>query len=199
MPAEAGASNQPRNNNVKHILLHSAAIVFATAITIGLFLMVDRKTIMRFQDWGYFGIFLTSLIGNASIALPIPSLFFTFVGGGTFNWIIVGLVSGVGEALGESTGYLAGYGGSAIIEDKALYQKMHGWMGKYGGLTIFVLSVVPNPIIDLAGIAAGASGFGYGRFLSYCWAGKTIKTLVFAAAGAYSVTWILDYIHGFVG
>ncbi|GAB4424559.1 MAG: hypothetical protein Kow0031_03570 [Anaerolineae bacterium] len=181
------------------IAVRVGALLLAGAITVGLFLLVDRQTIMRFQRWGYFGIFLTSLIGNASIALPIPSLFFTFVGGGTFNWIIVGLVSGVGEALGESTGYLAGYGGSAIIENRSLYERMHGWMEKYGGLTIFALSVVPNPVIDLAGIAAGASHFGYARFLLYCWAGKTIKTLAFAWAGANSVIWILDYIEGFVG
>lgn len=181
------------------IAVRVGALLLAGAITIGLFLLVDHETIMRFQRWGYFGIFLTSLIGNASIALPIPSLFFTFVGGGTFNWVIVGLVAGVGEALGESTGYLAGYGGSAIIEDRKLYDRMHLWMEKYGGLTIFVLSVVPNPIIDLAGMAAGASHFGYIKFLLYCWAGKTIKTLAFAWAGANSVLWILDYIQGYMG
>lgn len=186
-------------SNLTQIVLHVGALVVAAVITIGLFLLVDQETIRKFQDWGYFGIFLTSLIGNASIALPIPSLFFTFVGGGTFNWLVVGLVSGVGEALGESTGYLAGYGGSAIIEDKAMYKKMQGYMAKYGGLTIFALSVFPNPLFDLAGIAAGASHFGYFRFLVYCWVGKTIKTTVFALAGAYSVTWLLDYFQGFMG
>lgn len=168
-------------------------------ITIILYLTIGREQFQRFQEYGYFGIFLISLIGNASIALPIPSLFFTFVGGGTFNWVIVGLVSGIGEALGESTGYLAGYGGSAIIEDKKLYKRMHNWMEHYGAGIIFVLSVIPNPIIDLAGIAAGASGFGYVKFLLTCWAGKTIKTLAFAAAGAYSVTWILELLDGVVG
>ena len=175
------------------------AILGTMVVTIVLYLMVGQEQIQRFQDYGYFGIFLTSLIGNASIALPIPSLFFTFVGGGTFNWVIVGLVSGIGEALGESTGYLAGFGGSAFIENQALYKRMHHWMEKHGVLMIFVLSVVPNPIIDLAGIAAGASRFGYLKFLSACWVGKSIKTLIFAFAGAYSVTWLLDYVQGWLG
>jgi uncharacterized membrane protein YdjX (TVP38/TMEM64 family) len=175
------------------------ALVAALVITIGLYLTVSPEQIRRFQEYGYLGIFLISLIGNASIALPIPSLFFTFIGGGAFNWVVVGLVAGMGEALGESTGYLAGYGGSAIVENQKLYQRMQGWMEKYGGLTIFVLSVVPNPLIDLAGIAAGASGFGYFRFLFFCWSGKTIKTLAFAVAGAYSVNWLLDYLAAWVG
>lgn len=168
-------------------------------ITVALYLTIGREQIIRFQQYGYFGIFLTSLIGNASIALPIPSLFFTFVGGATFNWVIVGLVSGIGEALGESTGYMAGYGGSALIEDQKMYKRIQGWMERNGLLTIFVLSVVPNPIIDLAGIAAGASKFGYIRFLTACWAGKTIKTLVFAWAGAHSMVWLLQYVDGFIG
>jgi len=182
----------------RDLFLRTLAILVAMGITIVLFLFVDQDQIRRFQEYGYFGIFMTSLIGNATIALPIPSLFFTFVGGGTFNWVIVGLVSGIGEALGESTGYLAGYGGSAIIESKALYlyRRMQQWMEKHGMLTVFVLSVVPNPIIDLAGIAAGASRFGYHKFLFSCWMGKTIKTLIFALAGAYSITWLLDYLAG---
>ena len=192
VPAEARYS-------MWQISLRIMALAAAVVITIGLYLIIGQEQIRRFQEYGYLGIFLISLIGNASIALPIPSLFFTFVGGSAFNWVIVGLVSGIGEALGESTGYLAGYGGSAIIENQTLYQRMQGWMKKYGGLTIFVLSVVPNPIIDLAGIAAGASGFGYFRFLFFCWAGKTIKTLAFAAAGAYSVNWLLDYLSAWIG
>lgn len=149
--------------------------------------------IQQFQQYGYPGIFLTSLIGNASIALPIPSLTITFAMGAVLNWVIVGLVSGVGEALGESTGYLAGVGGSVMIEDHALYQRMKYWMERYGMTTIFVLSVVPNPIIDLAGITAGASRFGYLKFLFTCWAGKTIKTLIFAWAGANSITWLMQF------
>jgi membrane protein DedA with SNARE-associated domain len=146
--------------------------------------------IQRFQQYGYPGIFLISLIGNASIALPVPSLIVTFTMGAVLNWMIVGLVSGIGEALGETTGYLAGLGGSAVIEDQKLYGRLKYWMEHHGMLTIFVLSVIPNPVIDLAGIAAGASRYGYHKFLFACWAGKTLKTLAFAWAGANSIFWV---------
>jgi membrane protein DedA with SNARE-associated domain len=200
LDAQEKSSDSLRESlNALDILWRSMAILAAMGITIALYLTIGKDQIQRFQEYGYLGIFLTSLIGNASIALPIPSLFFTFVGGGTFNWVIVGLVSGIGEALGESTGYLAGYGGSAFIENQSLYKRMQHWMKKHGTLTIFVLSVIPNPIIDLAGIAAGASRFGYLRFLVACWAGKTIKTLIFAFAGAYSVNWMLNFVEGFIG
>ena len=160
------------------------ALLLAVGITILLFLMVDRQTIMRFQQWGYAGIFLISLIGNATIALPISAASFLRLWGAA---LLIGSLSGWCPALarrGRIDRYRPGrYGGSAIIENRRMYDCMHHWMGKYGGLTIFVLSLVPNPIIDLAGIAAGASRFGYFKFLGYCWAGKTIKTLIFAFAG----------------
>ena len=192
------ASHETGPSNLRQTSLRILALVAAMLITIGLYLTIGLEQIRRFQQYGYFGIFLISLIGNATIALPIPSLFFTFMGGSAFNWVIVGLVAGAGEALGESTGYLAGYGGSAIIENQKLYRRMQGWMEKYGGLTIFVLSVIPNPVIDLAGIAAGASRFGYFKFLFFCWSGKTIKTLIFAAAGAYSINWLLHYLGDWI-
>jgi uncharacterized membrane protein YdjX (TVP38/TMEM64 family) len=199
-PAPIETMVQDKDTSHKHSLTvrefswRGAALAVAIGITIGLFLVIDQEQIRRFQQYGYFGVFLISLIGNASIALPIPSLFFTFVAATTFNWVIVGLVAGIGEALGESTGYLAGYGGSAIIEDRGLYDRMQYWMEKYGVLTIFILSMIPNPIIDLAGIAAGASRFGYIKFLVTCWLGKTIKTLGFAWAGAHSIVWVMKFL-----
>ena len=164
------------------------------AVGITLVILWFAPEVRRFSQYGYPGIFLVSLIGNASIALPIPSLAVTFTMGAILNWMIVGLVSGIGEALGETTGYLAGYGGSVIIEDKTMYGRIKNWMEQYGMLTIFILSAVPNPIIDLAGIAAGASKYGYHKFLFSCWAGKTIKTLTFAWAGSQSLTWVMDLL-----
>lgn len=157
-------------------------------------ILLFAPQIQQFRQYGYPGIFLISLIGNASIALPIPSLAVTFTMGAVLNWVIVGLVAGIGEALGESTGYLAGLGGSAIIENQKIYQRMKYYMEHHGMLTVFILSAVPNPIIDLAGIAAGASRYGYHKFLFACWVGKTIKTLLFAFAGANSITWLLQFL-----
>jgi uncharacterized membrane protein YdjX (TVP38/TMEM64 family) len=147
LPTSDSAAGHPLN--LQEMLVRAVALLVAMGVTIVLFFYVDLEQIRHFQEYGYYGLFLTSLIGNATIALPIPSLFFTFVGGGTFNWVIVGLVSGIGEALGESTGYLAGFGGSTIIENRKIYGRMKHWMEKHGMLTVFVLSVVPNPLIDL--------------------------------------------------
>ena len=160
------------------------AVVFSVLLT---------ATVIRFRDqlvelstYGYAGIFIIGVLGNATVLFPVPGLVAVFAGGTVFHPLLVGLVSGVAEPIGELSGYLAGYGGSAIIEDRARYAKLEKWMLRRGYLTIFVLSVIPNPIFDLAGIAAGALSFPVWKFLLACWAGKTVKAIAIAYAGAES-------------
>jgi membrane protein YqaA with SNARE-associated domain len=174
----------------------AAAILFALGVTIAIAILASRVDIEQLRRYGYVGVFLASLISNATIALPVPGIAVTL---GTAmalpnEWWLVALVAGIGEALGESTGYLAGYGGSAIIENRRVYQRLHYWMEHHGMMTIFVLSAIPNPFIDLAGISAGASKYAYYKFLLACWLGKTLKTLVFSWAVVHSAGWVLQFL-----
>ena len=136
---------------------------------------------------GYPGIFLVSLLGNATIVLPAPSLALVFAMGSALPPLFVGLAAGAGEALGELTGYAAGFGGRGVIEDRKTFQRLEAWMQRAGGITVFVLSAIPNPFVDLAGMAAGALRYPIWRFLLACWLGKTLKTTLVAWAGSQSI------------
>lgn len=149
--------------------------------------------IQQFQQYGYLGVFIISLIGNATVILPAPSLAVTFSMGAVLAWPLVGLVAGIGEALGESTGYMAGYGGRVILEENQTWRRLRFWMENHGMLTIFVLSVIPNPFFDLAGMTAGALKYSYLKFLLAAWVGKTLKTLLFAWAGGHSINWLSQF------
>jgi uncharacterized membrane protein YdjX (TVP38/TMEM64 family) len=164
-------------------------ILLSAAITLAILAWHDR--IKGLGQYGYLGVFLISLMGNATVVLPAPSLAAVFAIGSVLNPVLVGLAAGVGEALGELTGFLAGYGGRAVVEDRAAFQRLERWVGRYGLIVIFVLSVIPNPLFDLAGIAAGMLRFPLWQFLLSCWAGKTLKTMAFALAGAQSADFLL--------
>jgi membrane protein YqaA with SNARE-associated domain len=166
-------------------VLRLLALLLVIMTTVAGVLWRDR--LGRFVGYGYPGIFLISLVGNATVIFPAPSLALVFALGGVLDPILVGLAAGLGETLGELTGYLAGYSGQAVIENREIYDRLHGWMRKYGLATIFFLSLFPSPFFDLAGIAAGALRFPVGYFLLSCWLGKTLKTIVFALAGAHSL------------
>lgn len=169
------------------------AIVFAIAITVAIFAMRDR--IGQLKAMGYAGAFAIMLVGNATIILPAPGLTFVFALGSALNAIPVGLAAGAGGALGELTGYLAGYGGSAVIRHQALYQRFEGWMRRYGLATLLVLAIIPNPFFDIAGVAAGALRYTWWRFLLVSWLGKTIQGVLIAYAGSVSAGWVLDWLH----
>jgi membrane protein YqaA with SNARE-associated domain len=182
-------------DGVPRVWWRVVALLFA--LTISVLVFAFRDQVAKFASYGYLGLFFVSIVGNATVLLPVPSLAATFVAGGILNPLLVGIVSGAGMAIGELSGYLAGYGGGAIItvENQDRYQRLESWMRRYGALTIFVLSMIPNPFFDLAGIAAGALHYPLWRFLLVCFLGKTVKGLVLAFAGAQSLTWINRFLR----
>lgn len=65
------------------------------------------------SGYGYAGGFFVSILGGITI-IPVPSLLVIFTLGGVLNPVYVGLVAGLGEAVGGITVYLTGAGGGAI-------------------------------------------------------------------------------------
>lgn len=133
---------------------------------------------------GLLVLFSLSLISNATLILPVPGLALTALAATAGNPLTIGIVAGFGQALGEITGYLAGYSGQELIDNSPRYARMAVWMQRYGALTIFVLALIPNPFFDLAGIVAGALRMRFLVYLGVTVAGKMIKNIVLAYAAA---------------
>lgn len=171
-------------------------MVVVAAIAVGLvaavFLLAPR--IQENRSYGYFGVFLANLLGNGTILLPVPSAAVIFATGAILSWQLVGLVGGVGAALGETVGYFAGRGGGAIVDYQPSEGRLAQWLARRATVTFFLLSVVPNPINDIACIWAGVQRYSFVRFFLAVWAGKTVKGLVLARAGAQSVTWLARFV-----
>ena len=153
------------------------------------------------KSYGYAGLFLINVIGAASILLPSPAAASVFGGGalledflGVPAFIWVGLVAGLGEAIGEFSGYAAGYGGRLIIQERPAYARIHDWMQKRGFITMFLMSTIPNPVFDIAGLAAGAVQMPLRSFFVAVLSGKIIKNTWIAAAGVLGVGVITQLI-----
>ena len=168
------------------------ALVLLAVIGISVYIFEIRDQAAKFAAYGYPGIFLISILANGTILIPAPGIAFVFAMGGVFNPLIVGLVAGAGAAIGELSGYMAGFSGQPVAEKTKIYQRIQNWMRRYGMLTIFVLAVIPNPFFDLAGMSAGALKMPLYKFLIACLPGKIIKMWVFAYAGAYSISWLFN-------
>lgn len=63
------------------------------------------------EAYGYLGAFLISILGGATIIVPVPMLAVVFALGAVmkYTWL-VGIANGLGETLGALTIYMTGYG-----------------------------------------------------------------------------------------
>lgn len=163
-------------------LTRIAALIFVILLTTVLF--IYRDEVKKLEALGYPGIFLVSLLANATLILPVPGVLFTSAMGAVFQPFWVALAAGSGAALGELSGYLAGYSGQAVIENREWYERLEKWIKKYGDVSIFALALIPNPIFDIGGIVAGALKMPWWRFVFWCWLGKVLKMMMFAYGGS---------------
>jgi membrane protein YqaA with SNARE-associated domain len=155
-----------------------------------------RDHLQDLEQYGYAAVFLVGLISNATLILPVPGLAVSSVLGGVFNPWIVGLVAGVGQALGELTGYMAGYSGQTWVDEHPRYRRLVLWTQQYGVFAIFLLALFPNPLFDVAGMAAGVLRFPVWKFLLSCAVGKVIKNILFALGGYYGIGALLRWPLG---
>jgi membrane protein YqaA with SNARE-associated domain len=139
-------------------------------------------------------VFIINFIGAASMFLPTPAAASVVGGGAILNsylgiptFVFVGLVAGLAEALGEFTGYAAGYGGRIMIQERPEYKRIQGWMERHGVITMFAMAVIPNPLFDVAGAAAGVVRMPLLRFFLAVLAGKVIKDMYMAAVGDFGI------------
>ena len=175
-------------------LLRVLALFAVVGITLFFYSMRDR--VEEFQQWGYPGVFLIALLANATVLLPAPGVAVIYAMGALLgNPFGVGLAAGLGGTIGELSGYLAGFSGQAIVERMDVYNRVKPWVDRYGGWAILVLSAIPNPFFDIAGIAAGIAKMPLQTFILFAGIGQLIKMTVFALAGHYSVSFLSTFFE----
>jgi membrane protein YqaA with SNARE-associated domain len=161
----------------------SLALIAATILLTIALLFVPTDLLERLGNYGYLGVFVLTLLANASIVLPSPAVAVAALAGATLNPWLVGVLAGVGASLGEITGYMAGLGGSELAARSRYYAIVERWVKRWGVLTIFTLAFIPGPGLDLAGIAAGTLRIPFRNFLLPCMLGKVIRFILVAWLG----------------
>ncbi|HLE23068.1 MAG TPA: VTT domain-containing protein [Anaerolineales bacterium] len=172
-------------------LARVGALAACVGISVYIYSIRDQTQVLA--SYGLPGIFLLSLLSNATVILPAPGWALTFAMGGVMPPAAVALAAGAGAALGELTGYLAGFTGQAIVPHTPTYVALERWTARNGGFAILALALIPNPFFDIAGATAGMLRMPVGTFLLWTWIGKTIKMLAIAYAGSASVDWLQAY------
>ena len=185
----------PEKNGVlawfKKRLVAIFGLVLAVAIVVAVGLSYKHypdffksENIARF---GYVGVFIVSVILNATIIIPVSNMTFILALGGilTMPWL-VGFMGGLGAVIGEMTGYMAGRSGRNLIAKNKVYLRVEKWVKKRGWIAIFFLSAVPL-FFDVVGIIAGALRMPVWEFAVPTFAGRTITYIIVAYLGHYGI------------
>jgi len=181
------------------------------------------------RRYGYLIGFLVSIMGGITV-IPFPSLLVIFNLGHILklldplwlNPLCLGLLSGLGEALGGITVYLTGAGGGAIWSKfrakrpgfytqpstastqpgrhsrwQKLYHRLIGWVERRGtSWFVFITSAFIWGLYYPAGLAAGTLHMGLKRFFFISWAGKTIRGMIIAFGGYWGLHFLIQWIGG---
>ncbi|MBT4125826.1 MAG: DedA family protein [Chloroflexi bacterium] len=152
---------------------------------------------LSLENLGYSGLWIVSFIAAGSIILPVPGPAAVCIAAAPdlgLNPLFIGLISASAEALGEMTGYLAGISGRSLLERNRFYPRVHSLVQRRGGIILFFGAIIPNPLFDVIGIAAGSIGYPIKRFIAIVFVAKAIKS----TAVAYACFWGIDWIQGFL-
>ncbi|RLI42016.1 hypothetical protein DRO69_10900 [Candidatus Bathyarchaeota archaeon] len=165
---------------------------------------------LNFWDWmysfalqyGYFGVFLISLVGSLSIIIPVPYTLLIYVMGGLLDPILVAIASGFGSAVGEFSGYALGYYGRAVIS-KERQRKMDFMVkvfDRYGFFAIFFFALTPLPD-DLLFIPLGIMRYRFVKAFVPSLLGKLLMSFILAYSGQLSIGFIRDLLSegGWIG
>ena len=174
-----------------YILLLVAAVV--AIITVPILVKKPSNPTEYITSAGYSGVFIMGILGSVSPVWPLPGSWAAALAAGLgLNPFFVAFAAGLGEPIGEISGYMLGYGGGGQLPTHKWkrFTQIQNWMRRWGGLTIFAVSAIPNFFVKLATIAAGTLHYPLWRFFIFCWAGKTVKSLGFALVGYFFFDWV---------
>jgi uncharacterized membrane protein YdjX (TVP38/TMEM64 family) len=151
-------------------------LVLAVVITI--VLVIYRDTLAKpetFSSLGPLGLFLFSLASNATVIFPVGAVFAVILAPEVFGItpVVASLIGASAAAIGELSGYMAGYGSQVAIKKRGFYLKIEHWMERRGFITIIIFSIFALAF-DAAGLAAGAFRYPVWRFIIACWIGRLI-------------------------
>jgi membrane protein YqaA with SNARE-associated domain len=146
-------------------------------------------------------------MAGATVIVYVPGVPTVFALGGIVRFpFVIGIVAGLGEALGGFTGYMLGRGGESYLKEpqsngriqrafQKIYSRIDGWMGKRGYLTVFLASAIFNPFYMFFGATAGATRMSPWKYYLASAAGKIVKATYVAYLGHWGMGYILEWLH----
>ena len=181
-------------------------LAISLTFSLAILVVVYWQSFQEMAGYSYLGLFFISIIGGATVIIPVPSLAVQFTMGAVLHPAIVGAVAGLGTGIGGTLIYLFGRSGRRLFANTEFFSqksdnfivhwtiRIIGWAKRRGSLAVFLMSAVLNPVFFPMALAIGASRFQMWRFFIMCWAGNTVKSMIIAYLGYFGLGSLLRWL-----
>lgn len=170
------------------LLLMTALLV---VVNVGFYFIPIDYT--RLTAYAVPGVFALTAMATATIVVPVPYIpIILRIAEQTTDiptLILIAVAAGAGSVIGEISGYMVGRAGRHAFQDT----RMSRWVAAQmthpvrAFVALFALSAPPNPLFDVAGIAAGTFGVPFWLFAIAVFLGRMMRMLGLVFLGAYLV------------
>lgn len=190
--ATGAAPARPRRLTLRLVL----GVTLIVAVNVLMYALLATGPAQRAIDalagWTYPGVFVLSLVANAGIFVPVPynAIVLQVAASADLPWLVA-VAAAAGSALGETTGWLVGRKGGAVLPGEGRAGRAVAWIRRTtrspvrAFAAIATFAAIPNYVFDAAGLASGALGVRYPVFLAATFTGRLLRFAVFAAAGPW--------------
>jgi membrane protein YqaA with SNARE-associated domain len=197
----------------QYIVLGLMASMIIISVGGSVLLIQHWEFISELEEHGYWGLFVISLFAGSPIPIPTPSMILTFTLGSILNPVLVGLVSGFGNAVGNAFIFWAGHGGKKLFqnistsvpeEEKKPPSRIGRFLQKLTRMpefmknrvlwAVYILSIYPNPLLTPLILGMGAMRFRFWKFFLVIWAGKTAQGMLLSYLGYFGLRSLLRYL-----
>ncbi|HLC79313.1 MAG TPA: VTT domain-containing protein [archaeon] len=177
-----------------------AGVLFFAAIA---FVIFQNASLVKdlAQGYGWFGLFVASIIANATVFLPMPIdlvvLAINAQSASLTEVIFLAVVVGSGAAIGEMSAYVAGLLGvktAEQIKEKEFdkIKEVRRRIESAGMGFIFLIAIIPFPF-DIIGITAGFIKYNPQKFFIAALAGKICRYIILGIAAYYGFAYIKEF------
>jgi len=188
---------------IKYILIVVSSIIFIGTLVVT-FLMLTRGDYMsHLEPYSFLGLFIIALITGSPLPIPTFCVLLVFTLGSVENPFMIGLITGLGVALGHMVVYLSGFGGYKLfavfnipdlvsranlkMKERILKSPKLGkaldYLSRHAIFSMFLMSAIPNPFQMPALFTLGAKRVSFWKVFGVCLAGRTIFYVFLACLG----------------
>lgn len=163
-----------------------AVLIGVGALTLNIVIFLLPIDYGAFGSYAVVGVFLITLIANATVIIPVPyPAVIARVAAQSDALALVIVAGALGSVIGESVAFFIGRSGRGAVADTRFYrwvqrQMRHPWRAF---AILFGLAAPPNPVFDVAGLAAGALGLPYWLFFLAVFLGRLLRIGFFVLVG----------------